>query len=334
MELIQLKKQGYDPYIDFVKGLCIIAVVFTHALPSTIKDASLFCIWGEMAVPIFLLIQVFHAYKCGLDCSKPILTLKIFKRIIIPFVITLVIILGCKFFLHPEKWMINVSKIAVGGGGPGSYYPWIYVQFAIILTFLRPILKRMSYTKIAVFFVIVSILVEILLSYIHLNPEIYRIMFIRYIFLIFLALDWIYNGLKVDAKRILLSVVGLAFILIFHYTRINMEPIFNNNAWHDFHWICYFWVAYALIWFIGFLFSKVQGSKFVENIVIPAGKGSYEIFLVQMAVFALCPQGCFFVSDSKSVNFLVWFILVVILSIMPVILYWNYKRGVCASENR
>ena len=334
MELVQLKKQGYDPYIDFIKGLCIIAVVFTHALPSAIKDASLFCLWGGMAVPIFLLVQVFHAYKHGLDSAKPILTLKIFKRVIIPFVITLAIIWGCQSILRPEKWFVFAQKIVVGGGGPGSYYPWVYVQFTVILALLRPILKRMSYTKIAVLFILASILVEILLSYIHLNPEIYRIMFIRYIFLILLALDWINNGLKIDSKRIFLSVVGLVFILIFHYTKINMEPIFNNNAWHDFHWICYFWVAYALTWLIGCLFSKIRESKLVKKVIIPAGGGSYEIFLVQMVVFAFFPQGCFVVFDSKGVNFVIWFIIVVLLSLMPVILYQNFKRGRCATENR
>ena len=273
MELVQLKKQGYDPYIDFIKGLCIIAVVFTHALPSVIKDVSLFCLWGEMAVPVFLLIQVFHAYKNGLDSPKPILTLKIFKRIIIPFVVTLAFILGCKSILHPENWIDNISKMAVGGGGPGSYYPWIYVQFAVVLAMLRPLLKRMSFTKIAVLFIVASILGEILLSYIHLSPTIYRITFIRYTFLILLALDWINNGLKIDSKRILLSIVGLSFILIFHYTELDMEPVFNNNAWHDFHWICYFWVAYALTWLIGCMYSKFQNSKLVKTVVIPAGGG-------------------------------------------------------------
>lgn len=334
MELIQLKKQGYDPYIDFIKGLCIIAVVFTHALPSVIKDVSLFCLWGEMAVPIFLLIQVFHAYKQGLDCSKPILTLKIFKRIIIPFVITLTIILGGKSICHSEDWIANAQKMFMGGGGPGSYYPWIYVQFAVVLALLRPILKKISFTKIVILFVLFSILIEILLSYIHLSPSVYRMMFIRYTFLILLALDWINNGFKIDFKRIVLSVIGLVSILIFHYTNINMEPIFNNNAWHDFHWICYFWVAYALTWLIGCVYSKIQETKFVKKVIIPAGVGSYEIFLVQMAVFALFPQHSFVVLDSKVTNFALWFALVVLLSLMPVILYQNFKRGRCAQKNR
>ena len=159
-------------------------------------------------------------------------------------------------------------------------------------------------------------------------------MFIRYTFLILLALDWINNGFKIDFKRIVLSVIGLVSILIFHYTNINMEPIFNNNAWHDFHWICYFWVAYALTWLIGCVYSKIQETKFVKKIIIPAGGGSYEIFLVQMAVFALFPQRSFVVLDSKGTNFALWFALVVLLSLMPVILYQNFKRDRCAQKNR
>ena len=58
-----LNKKGYDPFIDFVKGFCILSVVLTHSLPVWLQQHTLFSLWGGMAVPLFLMIQVFHAYK-------------------------------------------------------------------------------------------------------------------------------------------------------------------------------------------------------------------------------------------------------------------------------
>ena len=62
---ITLQKEGYDPFIDYLKGVCIFLVVLTHFLPHT--EYILFPLWGDQVVPLFLLIQVFHAYKHGVD---------------------------------------------------------------------------------------------------------------------------------------------------------------------------------------------------------------------------------------------------------------------------
>lgn len=32
MERIEFKKEGYDPQIDYIKGLCILFVVWTHCM--------------------------------------------------------------------------------------------------------------------------------------------------------------------------------------------------------------------------------------------------------------------------------------------------------------
>ena len=63
---VVLKTDGYDPFIDFLKGMCIVFVILDHSFPSKIDYYTLFAVWGKSAVPLFLLIQVFHAYKKGL----------------------------------------------------------------------------------------------------------------------------------------------------------------------------------------------------------------------------------------------------------------------------
>ena len=67
--LLTLRRDGYDPFIDFVKGVCIVLVVLTHCLPDIVQFYVLFPLWGRPAVPLFLIIQVLHTYKEGLDVA-------------------------------------------------------------------------------------------------------------------------------------------------------------------------------------------------------------------------------------------------------------------------
>ena len=60
---IELINEGYDPFIDFLKGICIFLVILKHALPASWEFALYFPLWGDAAVPIFLLIQAFHFFK-------------------------------------------------------------------------------------------------------------------------------------------------------------------------------------------------------------------------------------------------------------------------------
>ena len=65
MRKIDFKNYGYDPQIDYIKGLCILFVIWTHAINRSELGYILFPYWGDTAVPIFLIIQAFHYYKKG-----------------------------------------------------------------------------------------------------------------------------------------------------------------------------------------------------------------------------------------------------------------------------
>lgn len=82
---LSFSKSGYDPFIDFIKAYAIILVVFTHCIPTSVHDYILGCLWIDVQVPLFLLIQVFHAYKK--NTIPEINANKIISRIVLPFVI-------------------------------------------------------------------------------------------------------------------------------------------------------------------------------------------------------------------------------------------------------
>lgn len=106
----------YDPFIDFLKAYAIIMVVFTHCIPTSVHDYFIGCLWIDVQVPLFLLIQVFHAYK---NNTTPIINAnKIIKRIVLPFV-TIQLAMFMILAIFSKQSIINLLKTSVLGGGMG-----------------------------------------------------------------------------------------------------------------------------------------------------------------------------------------------------------------------
>lgn len=103
----QLYHDRYDPFIDYIKGICIILVILNHSISKQTQDKLMFCIWGEIAVPMFLLIQVFHSYKNGAKNCRFSFR-KIWNRMI-------------KYYLFAQVSIITVYAIAISIGGSWSY---------------------------------------------------------------------------------------------------------------------------------------------------------------------------------------------------------------------
>ena len=79
-KVITFNKDGYDPFIDVIKAYAIICVLVGHTFPYL--DKTGYCLWCDMQVPLFALVQVFHVFKKenqSFNCKK------ILWRIFIPF---------------------------------------------------------------------------------------------------------------------------------------------------------------------------------------------------------------------------------------------------------
>lgn len=141
---IKLQREGYDPFIDYLKGACIFLVVLTHCLPHT--EYILFPLWGDQAVPLFLLIQVFHAYKYGVDKAVKMPNfVKLFNRIFKPFLLLLLFeVFLLVVVLQRDPLQVIKTAIIGGGIGPGSYYVWIYIQFALLLPVMALIIRLLN----------------------------------------------------------------------------------------------------------------------------------------------------------------------------------------------
>lgn len=145
--IVSFCRTGYDPFIDYLKGVCILWVVITHAITPIIHDYSLFCLWGDMGVPLFLLIQCIHVFKRG-DNHYSINWGKIWKRVVKPFLILQILffLIGVSKYilLHRDPTVFINNFIILGGTGRGCFYPKMYIEFAILILLFYPIFRRSS----------------------------------------------------------------------------------------------------------------------------------------------------------------------------------------------
>jgi fucose 4-O-acetylase-like acetyltransferase len=152
---IEFSKIGHDLSLDFVKGVCILLVVINHCIDSSFNHKVLFWLWGSPAVPLFLLIQVYHSYKKGLDGIR-ISGSKIWKRVLFPFLLVQALLFAYVVVIQPTRTLHSIVMDAYywGGWGPGSYYPWVYFQFAILLPLLHPLFQRLDNKILLVLFLV------------------------------------------------------------------------------------------------------------------------------------------------------------------------------------
>ncbi|MBR5166489.1 MAG: acyltransferase family protein [Salinivirgaceae bacterium] len=325
-------KTGYDTFIDFLKAYAIICVVIAHCFPSSLWNYCLFQVWADMQVPMFILIQVFHAYKRG---TKP--TIKwtpLLKRIVVPFVIIQIIILLYRlWFSGQSAYDVLISSVVYGGYGPGSYYFWIYIQVAIILVLMYPLVQKLTRRQLTWLFLFFSVGCECCFSLINLPDVLYRLLAIRYLFLIPLALIWVNEGVILNVRNVLLSILSIIAVVFFSFWKVDLEPLFYNSGWATHRWICYFYLPTLLTYALWYVYRSINKSKlsfFIEKIA----KSSYEIYLIQMMVFVMLPIYRLSFIHSGVFRLISWMMLMFVLSIIGGIVMHNVLQKLLGEKQK
>ncbi len=286
---IEFSRMGHDHSLDFVKGLCILLVLLHHSTGEYFHQGSYFFLWGYPAVPLFLLIQVFHVYKYGYGGNVWNLS-RTLRRGVLPFLIAEAIIFLFAFMLNPSiSWRKYLSNALYwGGAGPGSYYPWIYIQFALLLPLLRPLFRWLGNGQLLAVFLGLSIGSEVWCSLTAMPEWIYRLLFLRYFFLIYLGYRLVEKGVVLNLLTVALSVLSLAAVYCFEIREVDWSPWFYHvEAWRTFHWICYFYIAYPMLYALCKFFYWLPANSLVENVMCGLGRHSYAIYLFQLFYFAI-----------------------------------------------
>jgi len=301
---IELNKTGYEPFFDFLKAYAIICVLIGHTFPYNLDKIG-YPFWVGMQVPIFVLIQAFHVLK---KPSSKLDFKKLFSRILLPYLIVLFgIVLVYLLFGKLDNRQI-ISGLIMGGYGPGSYYPWVYLQLAIILHFIRPLFDCGNTTSQTILWVVVCEGIEILESCINLPDPVHRLLAVRYLFLIYLSWRWVNEGIMINKTTLLLSIFSGLSIIYFSYCNFNNEPLFYTTGWCYHRWPCYFYVSTLLCYLLYIIYESVSKVSFIDKIIKFLAKYSYEIFLMQMAIIAVLPRFGFI--GNKYLALFLWIIVV------------------------
>lgn len=327
MERIEFKKEGYDPQIDYIKGLCILFVVWTHCMNRGELSTILFPYWGDTAVPIFIIIQVFHYYKKGVNVRMPSIP-KLWKRILQPYIMMVAIMFIAQFFMYYDMIDGTFSPTLYWEKrGPGSYYIFIYLEMAFVIPLFAPLFRKLSTKWLLVLFLILSQLVEIVCSLTHCPDNIYRIVFPRYIFLIFIGYLLATKGLELKKPTIIAGIFSMIFIYLFAYIRCDIEPFFCTSLvlWPLCHWVCYFYIAYFFLTFLKYTYTKLIKCNCFRSCIKTIGKYSYEIYLFQIFYYATIS---IYVLKALSIieNYTLQRILYIVLSTIVCILPMVYKE--------
>jgi len=323
----ELCRKGYDPFIDFLKGICIILVILTHCIPSELRLVIGFPIWGSPAVPIFLIIQVFHFYKKGIDSAKLDCS-KVWKRVLRPFILVEFAIIVVWLYNYSTDIYYIVSSfkniIYMMSGGPGTYYPWIYLQFAVLLPLCRSLFKYgNTYTLIV--FLVLSQIAEIICAITAMPEWIYRLTFFRYIFLLYLGNLLARKGYILNRTTMLLSIISVTSVFFFAYFSFDSSPIFYNvEAWASCHWICYIYISFFMIVGLKYIYMFTRKSTF-STIVRLLGKYSYEIFLFQLFYFTCISDFINNYCFMENIP-LISIVTSILFCTVPVLVYKEWKR--------
>lgn len=306
------------PYLDFIKGFAILAVIFLHCLPNEQIGAIVHI--GQ-AVPLFLLVSSVLTF-CKLASSRvadyyrfPSFA-KLFHRVFKPFLgMTAVQILIYWALKGDVDWHTLFTQ---GGFGPGSYYPWIYAQCWLVLPLIVIAVRRFSWKITLPAFVVVCVLLEIATSLFVANGDVYRLAFYRYLFLLYLGCLATRYQLRLTPVVCVLGIISLGCCLVDVYSPVRFTPLICD-FWPGYHWPMY---AYSLLFF--FILRKMYDflkDTAVERILSLLGTYSYEIFLAQMFVYSFLNIRRLSFIENPSLRLAAFAGIILFLSIIPVVSY-------------
>lgn len=246
----------------------------------------LFLFWIDMAVPMFMIVSGYvnalsfarKGFASFEDCYSLNSVVSKFLRLTIPFVfaVLLEIIADCAIFGNVS---IKESLVMffVGGKGPGSYYYPVMVQFVFLFPCVCIGIKRTGTKGLLVCFFINAVY-ELLQRMYGMNEDLYRLLVLRYLFVISFGAYLFFLGQKRIRTKwgIACFAAGAAFILITQYTRY--EPHIIR------YWTGTSFLACLYVLPISYILLR-KDRKAKCALLELLGRASFSVFLTQMVWF-------------------------------------------------
>jgi len=131
------------------------------------------------------------------------------------------------------------------------------------------------------------------------------ITFLRYLFLFYLGYLLVEKGIVLNLLTLSLSAVSLVALYYFAVEDLDASPrFFYTEGWNSFHWICYFYIAYPMLFVLCKIFYRLPAGGWMENMVCSLGRHSYGIYIFQLFYFTLIAP--YLLNIMASVNSVVF----------------------------
>ena len=278
-------KDTHIDWIDGAKGVAILSVILLHCLPCLREIGWIWHI-GQ-AVPVFLFITAylismrFESLQTYFQWER---LAKMLKKVFVPFVFVFLIQLVCLALIDRLPSLKTIVK--TGGIGPGSYYIWLYLQAWVIIPFMVKLVRKLLIWVSMLLMLVVSIIAEYVfvpIAGIEHIDELYRLLPIRYLMVLYLGCIW--PLLKDKQRYILYGLAGVSAFLMLNDLYLADNVLFVNvmgggkivpSYWNGYHWYTAFYVIIPMA-----LLERIHYTDIWKQ----AGKYSWYIFLLQMMCF-------------------------------------------------
>ncbi|MEZ8788973.1 acyltransferase family protein [Vibrio splendidus] len=277
--------------IDVIKTISIISVILLHSFSAEYLLEVGSPLHLSNAVPMFMLIAGLnsansilnsqHEFTFYNEYSKRI-HLKIWKILKI-FAVFFAVEFCIFVFLGYDPIEI-LKTLPYGGIGPGSYFIPVFIQHIILfpLVFYVCLKNKDNKPLTFIFFFFIAIIIEYVCVLLSISEELYRVLIVRYIFLIFLGCYLAFHGFN---KKFLLlaSVFSILYIIGVNYNDLEVKYI--PSYWSSQHYPAYMYTV--LIFYIFKSMSNLINKTSILNCIAVVSNSTLHIFVFQMLYFLL-----------------------------------------------
>lgn len=275
--------------LDYIKAVAIILVIINHSLLDTWRFSIPYVFGVRMAVPLFVLVSGYTFAMSISKLEKPYSwwDIKYTHKRIVRFLIPVIVV-----------WIVYVLKTKCGGGtlyeyaktfvladyGMGAYYPLVLAFLIMISPLVYYLLSRYRCGLLLVG--ICTLAYEIILYWCPIKISLYRVIGMRYLFLLALGM-WTFFDPKRKIRNSILVIsfiLGIAYILLYKYqgnnTNIFPYKIWGNTSFGVFLYI--YPIFYLLMKYGRRITLK---NEMADKIITEVGQNTYYILMVQMVMF-------------------------------------------------
>ena len=276
-------------------------IIVTHFTWSDAQRLTyLFPFWIDMAVPILMVITGYlYAItyeKKRFDIKKAYFWREIAAKLLRYIIPVIPIVLAELVFSFLGIKTLTLKIIMAAEIGPGGYYIPVMIQIVFLLPALCALMKRNPFIALSLGFV-GNVGYEILKTALGMSGTIYRIIAIRYLFVLLYGC-FIYYGLSshnLKTKKkwvplILSGIIGALYIFLFcyHDTKPVITSLWTTTS------------VFAVLYIVPMMALALRPNKIKMKILEMLGKASYNIFLIQMIYYCIFAEYIYkFVSGSS-----------------------------------